>query len=55
MDHQMITGPWLGNLLIIIVAGGITLGCFVTMFWMLLRTGETDPHHPKYKILRARP
>jgi hypothetical protein len=51
MEHEMMTGPWLGNLIIVILAGGITLGCFVTMFWMLLRPGETDPRHPKYSIL----
>lgn len=52
MDHQMMAGPWLGNLVIIILAGAITLGCFVSMFWLLVRPGETDPHHPKYDILR---
>jgi len=50
MDHHM-AGPLLGNLLIIAISGTITLGCFVAMFWMLLRPGETDPHHPKYDIL----
>jgi hypothetical protein len=51
MDHQM-AGPLLGNLVIIAISGAITVGCFVTMFWMLLRPGEADPHHPKYDILR---
>lgn len=55
MDHQMITGPWLGNLIIAILAGGVTIACFVTMVWMLLRPGETDPRHPKYDILRHDP
>jgi hypothetical protein len=50
MDHHM-AGPLLGNLLIIAISVTITLGCFVAMFWMLLRPGETDPHHPKYDIL----
>ena len=51
MDHHM-AGPLLGNLLIIAISGTITLGCFVTMCWMLLSPGETDRHHPKYDILR---
>jgi hypothetical protein len=51
MEHHM-TGPFLGNLIIIAVAGAITLGCFVAMLWMLLRPGETDRHHPKYDVLR---
>lgn len=51
MDHHM-AGPLLGNLIVISIAGSITLGCFVAMFWMLLRPGETDRHHPKYDILR---
>ena len=52
MEHAMMVGPWLGNLAILVFAGGITLGCFVTMFWMLLRPGEADTRHPKYSILR---
>jgi hypothetical protein len=52
MDHAMMAGPWLGNLLIVVVAGAITLGCLVAMFWMLFRPGEVDPRHPKYDILR---
>jgi hypothetical protein len=52
MEHSMMAGPWLGNLVIVIVAGGITLACFAAMFWMLVRPGEIDPRHPKYDILR---
>ena len=52
MDHMIMQGPWLGNLIIVIVAGGITMGCFVTMTWLLLYPGETRPNHPKYEILR---
>jgi hypothetical protein len=55
MEHAMMAGPWLGNLIIVIVAGGITLACFVAMFWMLLRPGESDLKHPKYDILRDEP
>ena len=51
MDHHM-AGPLIGNIIIILAAGTITLGCFVAMFWMLLWPGETDRHHSKYDIFR---
>ncbi len=51
MQHHLI-GPYWGNLIITGIAGAITAGCFVAMFWMLLRPGETDPSHPKYTVLR---
>jgi hypothetical protein len=51
MDHHL-TGPFWGNVVIFIIAGVITVACFVTMLWMLLRPGETDPNHPKYSVLR---
>ena len=51
MEHHM-AGAVLGNVIIIAVAGAITLACFVAMFWMLLRPGETNLNHPKYDILR---
>jgi uncharacterized membrane protein len=51
MEHHMI-GPFWGNVIIISIAGLITLGCFVAMFWMLLRPGEKDRDHPKYRVLR---
>ncbi|MEO8123213.1 MAG: hypothetical protein ABI633_04130 [Burkholderiales bacterium] len=50
MTHHM-TGPLLGNLIIIGVGGLITLACFAAMFWMIFRPGERDPKHPKYDIL----
>ena len=50
--HHHLSGPFLGNLLIIGAAGAITAACFVAMFWMLLRPGETDLRHPKYMVLR---
>lgn len=50
MDHHLV-GPLIGNLIIIGVAGAITLGCFVAMAWMLLRPGETRRDHPKRAIL----
>lgn len=51
MEHQLI-GPLWGNLIIIVIAGVITVACFVAMFWMLIRPGETDRRHSKYSILR---
>ena len=51
MQHHLI-GPLLGNIIIIAVAGAITVSCFVAMVWMLIRPGETDRHHAKYTILR---
>lgn len=50
MTHHM-TGPLLGNLIIIGVGSLITLACFAAMFWMIFRPGEVDPRHPKYDIL----
>ena len=50
MEHHL-SGPFLGNLIIVLFAGTITIGCFVAMFWMLFYPGETDPRHPKYSVL----
>jgi hypothetical protein len=50
--HHHLIGPYWGNVIIIGVSGAITLACFVAMFWMLRRPGETDPDHPKYLVLR---
>ena len=49
--HDHLIGPLWGNVIIVAVAGAVTLGCFVAMFRMLFRPGETDPRHPKYEIL----
>jgi hypothetical protein len=49
--HEHLAGPVLGVAVIVAVAGTVTLGCFVAMFRMLFRPGETDSHHPKYEIL----
>ena len=51
MQHHLM-GPLWGNLLIVVLAGAITLGCFAAMFRMLFHPGERDPRHPKYMILR---
>ncbi len=50
MTHHL-SGPLLGNLIIMGVGGIITLACFAAMFWMMFRPGETDATHPKYRIL----
>jgi hypothetical protein len=50
--HDHLMGPVLGVVIIVAVAGTVTLVCFVVMFRMLFRPGETDWHHPKYGILR---
>jgi hypothetical protein len=50
--HHHLIGPYWGNVVIIGIASAITLACFVAMFWMLRHPGETDPHHPKYAVLR---
>jgi hypothetical protein len=51
MEHHLI-GPIWGNIIIIAVAGAITVACFGVMLWMLIRPGETDRNHSKYDILR---
>ena len=51
MQHHLF-GPFWGNVIIIALAGAVTLTCFAAMVWMIIRPGETDPSHPKYAILR---
>jgi hypothetical protein len=50
--HHHLIGPYWGNVIIIGIAASITAACFAAMFGMLWRPGETDPHHPKYVVLR---
>lgn len=50
MHHAMAAS--LGNLIVAIVAGAITLACFAAMLWMLIHPGERDSQHPKYRVLR---
>ncbi len=47
--HHLI-GPLWGNLIIIVVMGVITAGCFAVMIRLILHPGETDRRHPKYDI-----
>jgi hypothetical protein len=51
--HDHLSGPLWGNLLVIALAGAITLACFAAMLRMLFHAGETDRRHPKYDILRS--
>ena len=51
MQHHL-SGPFWGNVIIIALAGAITVACFAAMFRMLLHPGEIDKRHPKYDILR---
>jgi hypothetical protein len=50
LEHM--TGPFWGNVVIAGIGSVITLVCFAAMFRFLLRPGETDRRHPKYRILR---
>lgn len=54
MEHHLI-GPFWGNVVIIALAGGITLGCILAALRMLIRPQEQDPRHPKYLILDKSP
>jgi hypothetical protein len=51
MHHHFI-GPFWGNVIIIGVAGTVTVACFAAMLWMLFDPGEAGQNHPKYDILR---
>lgn len=51
--EQGITGPVLGNLLVIAVVGTAALACIVLALRMVFRPGETESGHPKYGILSA--
>lgn len=50
MHHAI--GPDLGNLIVAVVAGAITIACFAAMFWLLIHPGERNARHPKYRVLR---
>ncbi|WP_188074580.1 hypothetical protein [Pusillimonas sp. ANT_WB101] len=49
--HHM-TGPLLGNIIIIALFGLSTVACFVVSIALLLYPGEKDTDHPKYRVLR---
>jgi hypothetical protein len=50
--HHHLIGPFWGNVIVIGLAVATTVACFVAMFRMLWRPGETDPRHPKHAVLR---
>ena len=50
--HDHLGGPFWGNVIIIFLAGAITVACFAAMLRMLFHPGETDRRHPKYDIFR---
>lgn len=52
MPMHHLAGPLLGNVLVIAFAGLVTVGCFLAAIGMLLRPGERDRNHPKYRVLR---
>jgi hypothetical protein len=49
--HDHLIGPLWGNIIIMAVAGAITVACFVAALRMLIRPGEADRGHVKYGIL----
>ncbi len=49
-DHSL-AGPLLGNVLVVGGAGLVTLSCIVAALWMLIKPGERDLNHPKYRVL----
>jgi hypothetical protein len=49
MFHHL-TGSFWGNVVVIVLASGVTLACFAAMLRMLINPGERDPRHPKYSI-----
>lgn len=49
---QNFSAHWLGNIIIISIAGAITVACFVAAAWMLVHPGERDRRHPKHQVMR---
>lgn len=49
--HHPLTGPFWGNIAILVLAGSFTIACFAAMLRMLVRPGEDDRRHAKYMIL----
>jgi len=46
-------GPVVGNLLVIALVGSVSLACFALALRMVIRPGERNLDHPKYRILSA--
>lgn len=52
-NPHALAGPFLGNVLVASLSGLVTVACFVVAMRLLIRPGEGDPKHPKYRILSA--
>jgi len=50
-QHEMVTGPLIGNLLVAGIAGVVTMAVILAAIRMLLRPGEQAPDHPKRRVL----
>ncbi|NYT61760.1 hypothetical protein H0A66_05405 [Alcaligenaceae bacterium] len=51
MTHHL-SGPLIGNIIIIVVFGLGTIACFIAAIAMLLHPKEKNKDHPKYRVLR---
>lgn len=51
MMMEAMAAHWLGNLLIVAIFGLGTVACFAIAVRMLVRPGEKNPDHPKYRVL----
>lgn len=51
--HHGLAGPLLGNVLVAAAAGLVTLASIVVALRMIINPGESDPSHPKYRVLDA--
>jgi hypothetical protein len=47
-----LTGPLLGNIIVVTLGGIITIACIFLALRMVFRPGELDPEHPKRRILQ---
>lgn len=52
MGHHALPGPLIGNIIVVTLASVVTLACFVIALHMLIRPGEEDRNHPKYRVLK---
>jgi len=50
-QQQMVTGPFLGNLLVAGSAGVVTIAIILAAIRMVIRPGEDASDHPKRRIL----
>jgi hypothetical protein len=48
-----LAGPLLGNVLVAGAAGLVTLACVAATLRMLIDPDESNPNHPKYRVLDA--